>query len=106
MLGTVLGVLTPAGAIVTWLALTYRYRLSKRKLVVEVVKRLSVDDIADSSAIPLAPAPKRFRFMVRATRQLAAAGVLRVKPHAFWFHSVSVWCVGVCTFSWVSWVHV
>ena len=57
-----------------------------------------MDDIADSSAIPLAPAPKRFRFMVRATRQLAAAGVLRVKPHAFWFHCVSVWCVGFCTF--------
>lgn len=96
MLGTVLGVLTPAGAVVTWLALTYRYRLSKRKLVVEVVKRLKVDDIADSSAIALTPAPRRPRFVVRASRQLAAAGVLT----ATWVSlCVCVFqCMGFCTF--------
>ena len=76
MLGIVLGVLTPAAGVVGWLAVTYRYRLSKRKLVVEVVNRLKVDNIADSSAIAVSPAFRTPRIFVSASRQLAAAGVL------------------------------
>ena len=76
--GVVLGVLGPTAVMVGWLVVTYRYRLSKRKLVAEVVKRLQVDDIADSSAVALDPAPRPPRIIVSATRQLAAAGVLRL----------------------------
>ena len=101
MLGIVLGVLTPAAAIVGWLAVTYRYRLSKRKLVVEVVKRLNVDDIADSSTIALDPAPRQPRIFRNASIQLAAAGVLRLAfSGGFWVSMLvllrsctSNWCV-------------
>lgn len=72
----VLGILGPTAVVIGWLIVTYRYRLSKRKLVAEVVKRLQVDDIADSSAVALEPTPRIPRIFVTASRQLTAAGML------------------------------
>lgn len=73
--GVVLGILGPTAVVIGWLVVTYRYRLSKRKLVAEVVKRLQVDDIADSRAIALEPTPRIPRIVVTASRQLTAAGM-------------------------------
>ena len=62
VLGILLGVASPAAGAAAWLILTYTYRQAKRRIVLGVIKYLSVEDIADASspnaasAAPTSPA--------------------------------------------------
>ena len=90
VLGSVLGLLTPAAGFMAWLAVTYRYRLSKRKLFAAVVASVKVDDIADRAALRDQETAARIpRIVTRASRQLAAVGESRLilsSPKLMSFH--------------------
>lgn len=46
-MGTVSGIVGPIVGFIAWAALTFSYRRSKRCIVLEVVKRVRLEDISD-----------------------------------------------------------
>ena len=46
VLGVISGIVSPIVAVVIWMAITYSYRASKRNIVLEVVKRVKLEDIS------------------------------------------------------------
>lgn len=46
VLGVISGIISPIVAFIIWMAITYSYRASKRRIVLEIVKRVKFEDIS------------------------------------------------------------